>query len=364
MRAQITLDDNGNEQLTVECDNCPDGTQVKLHGQSATAATGKVALPLKSGLSVGENVFKLAVERPGMGRDEQVQLVVPVEYRVRGDFSAIDGDPPELRVAVEARPGTTIVIDGKAVTLDGSGKGSYSVDISEDVSGTSDAVAAVERKLPYTVTPPNGTLERGEVTLRVGVAPLRIDAPGPRIVVEEGQFMLSGRTAKDGTLQVAGRPITVDGEGRFSQLMNVSSVGQTTITVRAAAKDLAPRLAKIEVKRVGSLEDEARKVEPDSIAEYDEVGGNIAAHEGKAVAWSGKVVEARARETTIVLLDVESGCEDSPCLTRLLYGQKRELAKDTRIRVYGRVGGAVEGPRTGHEIPEIRVDFMLDGPKG
>jgi hypothetical protein len=65
-----------------------------------------------------------------------------------------------------------------------------------------------------------------------------------------------------------------------------------------------------------------------------------------------------------VLLDVDSGCEETPCLARLLYGQKRELAKDTQIRVFGRIDGAVDGPRTGHKIPEVRVDFILDGPKG
>ena len=95
------------------------------------------------------------------------------------------------------------------------------------------------------------------MTLRFGIVPLRVDAPGDGIIVEGETFTLSGRTLKDGRITVSGRPITVDTEGRFAQLMNVSSIGETTIVVRAESKDHAPRLVRVRVKRVASLRDEA-----------------------------------------------------------------------------------------------------------
>ena len=49
------------------------------------------------------------------------------------------------------------------------------------------------------------------------------------MLLETSNFVLAGRTAKAGTLTVSDRPITVDPNGRFAQMMNVSAPGETTI---------------------------------------------------------------------------------------------------------------------------------------
>ena len=81
---------------------------------------------------------------------------------------------------------------------------------------------------------------RGEVTLRFGIVPLRVDALGESIVVDGETFMLSGHV-EGRSCEPSGRPITGSTPRDASQqLMNVSSVGETTIVVRAEAKLTCP----------------------------------------------------------------------------------------------------------------------------
>ena len=49
-----------------------------------------------SGAAIGDNTLDVALDRPNMGRDEALQLKVPVQYRVRGDFSSLKAEKPEI----------------------------------------------------------------------------------------------------------------------------------------------------------------------------------------------------------------------------------------------------------------------------
>jgi hypothetical protein len=359
IRAEVVLDDRSNEVLSLSCDDCVDGTQVSLGPNKALFAAKKASLALSKPLEVGKNDIVVAVQRPGIGRDEEVALSVTVDYRVRGVLTSLAEDPPKVKVAVQAVPGSAVVVDGQPVQLDPTGKGEHSLDVSHDLDGPAETIQPFERKLPYTVTPPGAEARSGEVTLRFGIVPLRVDAPGDGIIVEGETFMLSGHTLKDGRITVSGRPITVDAEGRFAQLMNVSSIGETTVVVRAEAKDHAPRFVRVKVKRVAKLKDEAVLFRQSATDQYSAMD-SADSKKGLAVALAGEVIEVRLDgEVTVLLFDVKKGCETSPCLAKVTFGGRFGTKKGANVTAFGHVVGSVDGPRTGTKIPAVAAEFLL-----
>jgi hypothetical protein len=289
-----------------------------------------------------------------------------VDFRVRADTSGLSQAPPRIVVRVEAVPQTAAVVDGKPLTLaaapGGTEVGSAELDITKALSGSSSVVGLFERKIPYVVTPPNGSPTRGDVSVRVGVTPLVVQAPGPSIVVEGATFVLAGHTSKDATVTVEGRPITVDAAGAFAQMMSVSSLGETNITVRADAKDQAPRLVPVRVRRVQSLAAEAALVRANATTSYAAIVRDPESQRGIAVALDGNVVEARVDAfTSVLLLDVKSGCPSAPCLARVTVGEKMPLKDGASVSAFGTITGAVDGPHQGTRIPTIAADFVLKG---
>jgi hypothetical protein len=361
LSAHVSLAPDNREQLTLICRDCQDGTTVSLDGQSAAFHAGAATLVDIHALAVGNNKLSIALQRPGASASS-VQLVVPVDYRVRGDFSTLAGNPPALRVLVQALPRSSVIVDGHALTLAADGTAHYDLDVSRDLTGASAALVPLERRIAYTVTPPNAAPEHGAVKLQLGIVPLQVNAPGPEIVIDSAHFMLSGRTAGNATVKVAGHAITVDPSGRFAQLMNVSAIGETTINVRASAPKRAPRLFPIMVKRVASLRDEAVAFEKKASVSYAAIASDIDSKAGWAVALQGSVVEARvADQVSLILLDVKRGCSASSCLARLVFGESTELKSGDSISAFGHVTRAVDGPRSGTKIPEVRVNFILKG---
>jgi hypothetical protein len=356
--AEVKLDDRGAEQLFLTCDDCPDGTTVSLGGAQGTFKGKSAAIPLAKPLEVGKNELTVALHRPGLGRDEEVKLPVGVDYRVRGDLTALSEDPPKVKVLVQAAAGATAVVDGKPLALDANGRGEYAAEVARDLEGPADSILPFERKLPYSIALPGGQPRQGEVTLRFGIAPLRIVAPGYGIVIENETFMLSGRTVKDGRVTVSGRPITVDSEGRFAQLMNVSAVGETTVVVRAEAKDHAPRLVRVRVRRVASLKETAAGLRQTSLSDYPSIAAG--AKPGSRIAIDGEVLESRIDgDVTLLLLDVKKGCSAAPCLTRVVHGARFDAKRGATVGAFGQFLSLVDGPRTGVKIPEIAADFLV-----
>jgi hypothetical protein len=143
--------------------------------------------------------------------------------------------------------------------------------------------------------------------------------------------------------------------------MQVDSPGETTIVVRADAPEHAPRLFRLKVKRVKDLAKEAKSFKETATDSYDRV---IEADEtsGLAVALEGTVEEARTEHhVTVILLEVKKGCDEFPCLARLIHGAKDSFKRGEKITAYGNLQGTVDGPRKGQKVPEIRVDFILPG---
>ena len=82
------------------------------HGRRRSAASkttfagGEADLTLAEPLHVGDNELALQIDRPGLGRDEAVKLVVPVAFRVHADIATMSA--PRARpspIRAEALPG-------------------------------------------------------------------------------------------------------------------------------------------------------------------------------------------------------------------------------------------------------------------
>jgi hypothetical protein len=367
LTARARVDAEGREGVEIACPTCPDGTTIAIGDAKATMAGHVAQVPLAAPLSVGDNRLKVAIDRPGNGRDETVGVNLPLGYRIRPDLETLQGERPAIQIVVEAQPGTSVTLGGKPVALS-AGRALETVDVTDAVTGLADEVATLSRQVPYSVTPKEGTPEQGMVNVSVSVVPLHLDAPGPTAVIDGKTFVLAGRSLKGAEVLAAGRPIQVKPDGTFAQVMNVSSVGATQIEVRARLAHMAPRISRIDVRRVESLETAAREFASKSPLGFADIAKSPAAAAGKPVLVGGEVVDVRRQNhQTVMLLDVAAsfGCKPqgagSPaCHVRLVQGADNDAKQGTELRAFGRVTRAfsVAGRP---DVPEIWVDFTLKG---
>jgi hypothetical protein len=363
IEGRVRLGEGGKEQLEITCRECPDGTRVGTGSASAKLAGGRAILDLPRKLNVGENRIPLLLTRPGERKSTELELPVPVHYRVRADTSALPEPVPRLRVVVEAIPRSRVNLAGSELVLGADGRATHDIDVSAELSGPEPAVKKLERVIDYSVTPPGGKPETGKVTFQLGITPLTIEAPGERITIDTPTFVLSGRSQRGASVTVAERPIQLDGEGRFAQVMSVSSEGETKIAVRAAAPDHAPRLYAIQIKRVARLSEEAARARANAVTSYDALGSGEE-KKGSEVALDGSLLEHRVEGySSFLLVDVASGCKAPPCLLRVIHGAPVKIAQGAPISVFGQVKGSVEGARSGTRIPEVFASFVVSGQK-
>jgi hypothetical protein len=351
----------GTDALHLTCDpaSCKDGTVVGSGSTSATFASGTADLPLADPLHVGQNPLSLHIDRPGMGRDEVIALTVPVAYRVRADVSAMNDPHPSILIHVEALAGSDVRVADKTITLDGNGAGTYAIDESAATEGPADESHVVSLDVPYTVTSAGRAPENGTVSARVAVAPLRVDAPGPRAVVDSDQVLLAGRAAKGATVTMDGASATVGADGTFEKSVALTAPGEISVEVRSGTPVLAPRTVHVALKRVASLADEAKAFEKQVTLGYDAAVADLAGAAGKPIVVDGEVVEPRASgHRTLLLVDDRRGCAKGPCLARVVIGQEIAVARGDRLRAYGRVARTFTTP-SGQSVPEVEADFVL-----
>jgi hypothetical protein len=361
LSARARADAEGREGVELTCKSCPDGTKVTIGAASATMAGGTALVALPTALSLGENRMKVAVDRPGSGRDETLGIIVNVAYRIRPDLASLQADHPSIQVVAEAAAGTSVSINGRTLPLSG-GHAVENLDVTEACTGLSGETKTLTRQIPYVVTPDGGNAENGVVNVSVSIVTLTLEAPGPHVIIDGPSFVLAGRTMKGAEVLAAGRAIVVRPDGTFAQVMNVSSVGATQIEVRARIPGLAPRLAQIKVRRVESLEAAAKEFMAGDTIGYGALAGNIAGNIGKAVAVSGEVTDIKKQGyETVMLLDVPQaqGCATAgACTVRLVLGAESSAKKGDTLKIYGHVARAVALPGRA-DVPEIEVDFAL-----
>ena len=364
LTARVRATPEGREAVEVECPSCPDGTKVQIAGVSAEVKKHAALVAMPAPLALGENRLKVSIDRPGGGRDEAVGVTVHVSYRLRPDLTGLANDKPSVHVAVEAVSGTEITIDGKPAAVK-DGPAVHVIDVASDCTGPADEPATLKRRVPYVVKTEGGSREDGAVEVAVGIVPLHIDAPGPRVIVEGETFVLAGRTMKGAEVLAAGKPIQVAADGTFAQRMSVSSVGATNIEVRAKAAGMAPRIVPIAVRRVEKLAAAAHEFMQDKPLGYGGFVAMGADGAGKPAVVSGEIVEARTQNhQTIFLLDVpaKEGCPkaEAPCRVRLVHGFPNAAKAGDVITAYGQLGKPFSAAGSA-AVPEIQVAFTLPG---
>lgn len=357
---RVATDEKGREGVAITCKSCPDGTQISIDAASASVSSGAAFVALTKPLAPGENRFKVRIDRPKGGRDETVLLHVSLPYRIRPELGTLQGEKPAIQVVVEAAPGSRVVLDGRPVPLVGN-RAVEAFDVTEACTGLTGETRSLSREIPYVVTPKDGEPERGRVNVMVGIVPLEIDAPGSSVVIDGPSFVLAGRAMKGAELFAAGKPVPVKPDGSFAHVMNVSSIGATQIEVRAKLAGMAPRLTRIKVRRVDSLETAAREFASENPIQYASLGSDVARHAGKPIVIGGQVIEAkREGHRTTMLLDVgpSAGCKD--CSVQLVQGANNPAQPGDKITAYGRVLGAAK-LASGVEVPQVEVDFTVKG---
>lgn len=365
LKAQVRAGEGGSEVLDLTCESCPDGTVLKLRDAEGSVRAGRATIQLPAPLAIGDTTLRVAVDRPGSGRDESVSLAVRVAYRVRPELGTLDGDKPSIQIVVDAMAGSRVTLDGEEVPLR-DGRAARSIDVSKELTGQSgDAAAQLSRKVSFVVTPPDGEQEKGAVAVTIPILPLTLEAPGRAVVTDKSTFVLAGRTLPGAEIVVAGRSIGVAKDGTFMQTMNVSSVGTTQVEVRSRMAGRAPRLTRFGVKRVTSLEVAAEEFLKEGTLGYPDVAENpgSASLTGKNVAVAGAVVDSRVQgSTTIMVLDVAppacKGKGEKKCLVRLVQGRPDlGVASGAKLRAFGTLLGAVS--HEGTTLPDIDVSFSI-----
>src|SRR5262249_5192736 len=145
---------------------------------------------------------------------------------------------------------------------------------------------------------------------------------------------------------VNGENTPVDAQGGFAKAVDAPLAGEVAIEVVAKADQVAARNVHFTVKRVDSLDAEARAAEATSPQLYDAVKDDIPGHAGQRVVFGGEIVETRVvgHQTILVLTD-QRGCaakaDPNQCLARVLAGGEDKRKKGDHVRVFGRVTRAV-----------------------
>jgi hypothetical protein len=361
--AKATSTADGRDTLHLECEarSCPDGTSVSLDGAKTIFAAGQADLTLAMPLHIGDNNLTLEVARPSGGRDQAVKLVVHVAYRVRADVTTMSAPHPAITVRIEAKPGTVVSIDGKPVTLDATGLGAYTIDESATTEGPADESRVVSLDSTYELTPPGAAAEKGTVSARVAVSPLRVDAPCPRSTTDEDHALFSGRAPKGASVSVDGAPVTVGADGSFETTVPLPATGDHTVEVRASTQALVQRTVHVTATRVASMADAAKSFEQQQPIGYDAAMADLAGKTGAPIVVDGAVVEARASgHRTLMLVDDKRGCAKGPCLARVVVGRDITLARGAKVRAYGYVARPFTTP-AGQTVPEIESAFVLQG---
>ena len=366
LAAQPRLDGAGNEILHVTCEGCPDGTTATIDGAHGTFGNHEADVPLGKPLGIGDNPLVVQLDRPGVGRDEAVKITVPVVFRIRPDLTTLtpaDDAPPAITIRVAAVAGAAVVVQDKPVVLDAKGEGSIPIALGDDADGVSDQVKIVDRKIGYTVTPKGGTTERGDVTVRVGIVPLHLDAPGAHPIVDQASVVVAGQTSPGATVRVNGQNVSVAANGVFSGAVPLPNVGDVPVAVISSIANTAPRAARFTVTRVASVDADARAKAGDATLQlgYDTVNANVSGMASKPWFFTGDVIDSRTSgSTTVLLVSTAKGCGRAPCLVRVVHGAIDSLGHGEHVRVFGTITRSVPGAAN-VPVPEVDASFVVKG---
>ncbi|MEM9068858.1 MAG: hypothetical protein AAGE52_10145 [Myxococcota bacterium] len=352
VRASIGQSESG-EALLVDVPDAAEGTKVRFNGQEHVLAAGRASFALAANdLQLGDNELSVDVIAPD-GSSQQATVVLSLAYRVRADLSALEEDPAQLRIVVDATPGSTVTLDEQAVTLDGTGHGRLSFPL-EGGDG-----AVYERTVHYRVVTGEAPAE-GEVQVRVPFASLQIDRPGSRTVTDRESIELAGAAPASATVTVDGNPLEVR-EGRFLGRIELSELGESEHVVVAREPGRAPRTRTLTIRRVADLAAEAAAYEVDRSLTYTHIAQNPDSYRGQRVAFEGRVYNVDVHEGRSVMQIVARQCPAGQrCPLWVTFDGASEAELNTWVRVVGEIAGEQQFRSPSGQVLSVpRVDAVF-----
>lgn len=349
--------ENDRDTLEVVCERCADGTRLQLQQGSAVFRDGRAQVELVERLPVGTHQLAVQLIDQGLFGDQELELDVPVNYRLRFKDDQLAELRPNLSLEVRAIPGTEVTIDGQRVALS-DGHARVEVDVDEQLVGEAAANMSFTKSVTYQIKSSSTRAHSGRLQYTFVAPALVVDAPGQEVVTEAESFPLAGRTMPGATLHLDGRQLNVDGKGAFAQLLNIDAVGETTVWLSATSPGLATRTVPIKVRRVANLRQAAERFRESASENFDRLREDPALGRGLAVAFAGRIDRVKTHGyMTKALLEVTSGCTGK-CIARLVHGGRLNVTDGTRVVAYGRVTGQSLDPEHG-ELPEVRTLFVI-----
>ncbi|HHH28488.1 MAG TPA: hypothetical protein ENK57_09100 [Polyangiaceae bacterium] len=350
------------EMLEVEVPGAESGTRVRFGGEEQPLEAGRARFPLSAdALALGDNELSVDVIAPG-GSIETETLSLHLEMRVRADLGPLSRVPPAIEVIVEAPAGSEVALDGEALQLNAQGRATrvYEIDGSE-----ASAEGVVEHVVRYRVQPPEGEASQGELHTRIPLTTLQLDRPGGTVVTDQGSVEFAGGVAPGATVTVGGAEATVT-EGRFLHTFLVPEVGEQTVDVIARAPGRAPRIERVQIRRVADLEAEAANFEFDEALTYARVAPDPATYRGQRVRFEGVVYNVVIRDGSSVVQMLVSECPAGQrCPLWITYPSATRAEVRSRIRVLGTIAGEQQFRSQSGEVrtvPRVDATFILEAP--
>ncbi|MCB9627448.1 MAG: hypothetical protein H6725_08765 [Sandaracinaceae bacterium] len=354
----VVAQTDAGEVLQLEVAEAEAGSRVRLAGREVPIEAGRATLPLASDtLHLGPNELSVVLVAPD-GSTEELPLTLLVAYRIQADLSALEQRPPVLRYRVEAQPGSTVLLDGRPVTLDASGRGQHDYPV---VASAEDQ--GVERIVRYDVSTPGGATESGRITTRVPYAALGLDRPGDELITDQASVEVAGSADPSATVTLDGRALTLR-EGRFLERVPLTEVREHRFLLMARQAGFAPRQREIVVRRVADLAAEAARYPVDQSLTYARIAQNPVIYRGQSIALEGRVYHVDVHEGRSVLQMMVRDCGGGQrCALWVTYPAATDATAGTWVRVIGEVAGEQDfQPRSGGAtmtVPRVDARFVL-----
>ncbi len=358
LRASVVQGQNG-EMLEIEVPGAEAGTRVRFGGHEEALEAGRVRFPLSADdLRLGDNRLTVDVVAPG-GSVESRTVELHLEMRVRADLGPLANAPPAIEVIVEAPAGSEVTLDGEALEVDGSGRGSRRFEID---GADASAEGMVEHVVRYRIHPPEGEDSQGELRTRIPLTSLQLDRPGTSVVTEQASVEFAGAVAPGATVTIAGHTVPVT-EGRFVHPYAIPEVGEQTVEVVARVAGRAPRVQQVQIRRVADLEAEAASFEHNAELTYARISQNPATYRGQAVRFEGLVYNVDVRNGGSILQILVRDCpEGDQCPLWVTFPMATEIERRQRVRVFGTVAGEQQFRSQSGQIrtvPRVDAAFIL-----
>lgn len=317
---EFAIDEEGNDQLKLKCDECPEGSELILGEAKAPVSNHHAVLTPRKPLALGRNELEFVLHADGKLRDAK-KVILPIAFRVLTKWTGLHENPPHAEISVAAPEGSNVLIGGEVAPLTAE-KAIRRVDFARETSGESAKVTRVESVYDVIVTV-DGKARETKAELKNGVTPLTLTSPGTVHQLGGKPVAISGRSASHATIKIGDVQIKADDKGLFSHLLESPEPGK--ILVIASSDNFLSRRVEIELSK--------NAPEPtDAVTKFSEVAPGV------SVNLKVNVIESRtAGGTTQALVEVENGCDAPPCLLRAVYGEPKKLPPNKAVRLSGTV---------------------------